>query len=62
MFSTRYEEMHKHFCKDIYPMTQRRTLTLEKDMVNALQYRFLVKKVAEKVIVAKIDVKIYQKL
>lgn len=54
--------MHKHFCKDIYPMTQRRTLTLEKDMVNALQYRFLVKKVAEKVIVAKIDVKIYQKL
>ena len=42
-------------------MTQRRTLTLEKDMVNALQYRLLVKKVAEKVIVAKIDVKIYQK-
>ena len=44
-----WEETHKHFAKDIYRATPRRTLTLENDMFNALIYRNKVHAVARQV-------------
>ena len=45
----RWEETHKHFAKDIYRATPRRTATLEHDMFNALVYRNKVYAVARQV-------------
>ena len=45
----RWEETHKHFAKDIYARTLRRTLTLESDMFTTLMYKMKVMAVARQV-------------
>ena len=46
---SRWEETHKHFAKDIYARTPRRTLTLENDMFNTFMYKMKVMAIAREV-------------